>query len=45
MASDSPCSLFEVLPCLFSAIQADGALAAEGRTAHERATASEELDE
>ena len=45
MASDSPCSLFEVLPCLFSAIQAGGALAAAGRTVRERATASEDLDE
>ena len=45
MASDSPFSLFEVLPCLFSAIQAGGALAAAGRTVRERATASEDLDE
>ena len=45
MASDSPCSLFEVLPCLFSAIQAGGALAAAGRTVRKRATAAVDLDE
>ena len=36
-------SLFEVLPYLFSASQADSALAAAGRTAHDKAMASEDL--